>query len=230
MDIKDAPENLLGMTISELPEGVHGTTEARQVSGTKNVEVAHDKNTPVNVSTNTKTERVRKAFEKSKEVVNKTKEKEAKKQAKAKAVKPKTNKDIMQQHISNFSDASDRDKPEMARLALRFKTIKKLSWDKLGVTPAMVASLQAAAQKGKKQVKAVAKARNKPEPKAKASKSPKKPTTTVRGTKKNINEEARDLFNKGDFKKLMDFKRSKKKSFNALGFTDAEEKKITGKK
>lgn len=230
LDIREAPENFLGMTVSELPEGVHGTTEARQVSGTKNVKLEQDKSTPLNVSNSTKTERVRKAFEKTKETRKKVEAKEQKKKAtqEAKSSKPKTNIEVMQQHIANFLNASNKDKPEMARLAIRFKTTKKLSWGKLKVSDEHRNMLNTAAQQGKEQVKAVAKARNKPEPKAAKKPKTAKTPTTVRGTKKSINEEARELFNKGKFKDLMDLKRSKKKSLSALGFSEAEEKKITG--
>jgi hypothetical protein len=107
-----------------------------------------------------------------------------------------------------------------ARLKREMRAAKKIaetSKQEIKATPAKTTAPKVTPSKAKP------KAATKPEPKKEAPKpskvEPKKPVTAV--------GEARKLYNAGSFTKLREFKKSKKKSWSALGFTEAEEKNIT---
>lgn len=112
---------------------------------------------------------------------------------------------------------------QKAKELLAFKKTAKVSWDKLGISESQVASITAIAN-GAEAVAPAAKA-----PKAKKAAAPKpaeKPTTVTTGTPR---ERIRALITAGikaNASNIVSIKKAAKKSWSALGVTEAEEKLI----
>ena len=140
--------------------------------------------------------------------------------------------------LMDFQTAPDGlQKNTAAQALVAFKKSKKKGWDKLGVDQKTADAIvsAAAAGSGTKEEKQPEVVNNPPSDEGmktikRALKEASKKEASSSGSKpKTKAEQAREIFNTGDMGALVAFKKSVKKGWPVLGFTDAEIKKIEGK-
>lgn len=140
--------------------------------------------------------------------------------------------------LMDFQTAPDGlQKNTAAQALVAFKKSKKKGWDKLGVDQKTADAIvsAAAAGSGTKEEKQPEVVNNPPSDegmktiKRALKEAPKKEASSSGSKPKTKAEQAREIFNSGDMGALVAFKKSVKKGWTVLGFTDAEIKKIEGK-